>query len=73
MFVSKKHFKKSTKKSLFLPIEKRKRSCSSVVVHFFIIYCHTLLSIGNRGKEASLLTFLFIASYLRALEFLVSF
>ena len=29
MFVSKKHFEILTKKSLFLPTEKRKRSCSS--------------------------------------------
>ena len=29
MLVSKKHFKKLTKKSLFLPTEKRNRSCSS--------------------------------------------
>ena len=56
------------KKSLFLPTEKRKRSCSSATKkrnwsnnirrHFFIIYCHTLLSIGNRGKVASLVFFL---------------
>ena len=68
MFVSKKHFKKLTKKSLFLLIEKRKRSCSSATKkrnwsnnirrHFFIIYCHTSVSIGNRGKVASLVSFL---------------
>ena len=68
MFVSKKHLKKLTKKSLFLPTEKRKRSCSSATKkhnwsnnirrHFFIIYCHTSVSIGNRGKVTSLVSFL---------------
>ena len=68
MFVSKKHLKKLTKKSLFLPTEKRKRSCSSATKkhnwsnnirrHFFIIYCHTSVSIGNRGKVVSLVSFL---------------
>ena len=79
MFVSKKHFKKLTKKSLFLPIEKRKRSCSSATKkrnwsnnirrHFFIIYCHTLLSIGNRGQVASLVFFLSPAVILRLWSF----
>ena len=68
MFVSKKHFKKLTKKSLFLLIEKRERSCNSATKkrnwsnnirrHFFIIYCHTSVSIGNRWKVASLVSFL---------------